>query len=150
MSRRRCVTASHTHSQCHPTTHHTHAHTYTIIPFVTSKCAACSHQVFPLDTHTHVHMHTTHTVSPLCKTFLQMPNVAFGHISETDRWIVSHAGRQNLSHSSLCGCLLIIGDKGYKLMLIFFYIKVEKGNCKTKCQFSFIDKMEKVSIHVVH
>lgn len=55
--------------------------------------------------HTHKHVHT-HKVSPLCKTFLQMPNVAFGHISETDRWTDRQADRT--SHSLLCGCSLII------------------------------------------
>ena len=135
---------------------HSIAHTFTMSPPPPiTHTRACTHTqpsssllpslhpsgVPPWHTHTntrtppHTHAHThTHTVSPFCKTFLQMPNVAFGHISETDRWTDRQADRT--SHSLLCGCSLIIW--WYRIWIqayssfSTFALKADWGGCVTQ------------------
>lgn len=70
-----------------------------------------------------------------------MPNVAFGHISETDRWTDRQADRT--SHSLLCGCLLIIGDAEYKFMLILLLLRKRRARqLQYKMSISLVDKMK--------
>lgn len=103
MSRRRCVTASHTHvhNVTPPLITHTPAHTHrepapSLLPSVQLTPIKC----FPL---TYMHIHTVSSLKEFFfffSFFLQMPNVAFGHISETDRWTVRQAGRQTEPNTS--------------------------------------------------
>ncbi len=118
---------------------HTHTHTHTHAPIYTQPSSSLlpNVQLAPIKcsplTHTLTHTRSAHSV----RLFLQMPNVAFGHISKTDRWTDRHAGRT--WHSLLWAACWLLVLQNMNSYLLFFNtdLKVEQLCYNTKCYFSW-------------